>query len=188
MRLQVHGQRRAQVVEAGVHLAGYGAAMGARCMRSAGSRSASGRISARYSAIASVSQTLTPSWRRHGTRNDGDSSKSSARVEGSSEDIDLLLELQAGHLAEQPAAQRPGRVVLAADRKYGCCHSARPSLIAAPRRHRRPAPFKKPLANHPQDALAFVRCTIGCRQVRGRCGGPRTETTCSTSPTKPIPT
>ena len=40
--------------------------------------------SLRYSAIASVSQILTPSWVRQGTRNDGDSSSSSARVEGSS--------------------------------------------------------------------------------------------------------
>ena len=36
--------------------------------------------------MASVSQILTPSWVRQGTRNDGDSSSSSARVDGSSLD------------------------------------------------------------------------------------------------------
>ena len=34
--------------------------------------------------MASVSQILMPSWVRHGTRNDGESSSNSARVEGSS--------------------------------------------------------------------------------------------------------
>ncbi|KAF7961509.1 hypothetical protein AWV80_32555, partial [Cupriavidus sp. UYMU48A] len=47
----------------------------ARAARSSGSRPALGWISFRYSAIASVSHTVTPSWRRHGTRIDGDSSR-----------------------------------------------------------------------------------------------------------------
>src|SRR5260221_2152489 len=56
----------------------------ARWMRSAGTRPASGLISLRYSAIASVSQTVAPSWRRHGTRIDDDSSRISARADASS--------------------------------------------------------------------------------------------------------
>src|SRR6266403_1529633 len=56
----------------------------ARNMRSAGNRPASGMTSLRYSDIASVSQTVAPSWRRHGTRIDDDSSRISARADGSS--------------------------------------------------------------------------------------------------------
>ena len=37
---------------------------------------------------------------------------------------DLLVEIEARHLAEQPAAQRPGAVVLAADRECGLGHGA----------------------------------------------------------------
>src|SRR5436309_4787294 len=56
----------------------------ARRMRSAGSRPALGMISLRYSAIARVSHTVAPSWRRHGTRIDDDSNRISARAEASS--------------------------------------------------------------------------------------------------------
>ena len=56
----------------------------ARARRSCGSSLASGCTSFRYSAIASVSQTSTPSTVRHGVRNEGDSSKSSARAAASS--------------------------------------------------------------------------------------------------------
>src|SRR5947209_4338458 len=56
----------------------------ARATRSAGNNAASGMISFRYSAIASVSQTVAPSWRRHGTRMDDDSSRISAFAEASS--------------------------------------------------------------------------------------------------------
>src|SRR5579871_5349417 len=56
----------------------------ARKMRSRGIISACGMVSFRYSAIASVSHTVAPSWRRHGTRIDEDNNKISARAEGSS--------------------------------------------------------------------------------------------------------
>ena len=56
MRLEVHRQRRAQIVEAGMHLAGRRRGSGRAPPRSLGSRPASGLISARYSAMASVSQ------------------------------------------------------------------------------------------------------------------------------------
>src|SRR4051794_10576707 len=56
----------------------------ARATRSAGNRPASGMISLRYSAIASVSQTVAPSWRRHGTRMEDESSRISALAEASS--------------------------------------------------------------------------------------------------------
>src|SRR5450432_872252 len=52
--------------------------------RSAGNKPACGMASLRYSAIASVSQTVAPSWRRQGTRIDDDSSRISARADGSS--------------------------------------------------------------------------------------------------------
>src|SRR6476619_724067 len=58
----------------------------ARALRSFGKRPASGLSSLRYSARASVYQILTPSWVRQGTRNAGDNSSSSARVDGSSLD------------------------------------------------------------------------------------------------------
>src|SRR6201985_1503240 len=56
----------------------------ARETASARGNPASGMTSLRYSAIASVSQTVAPSCRRHGTRIDDDSSRISARAEGSS--------------------------------------------------------------------------------------------------------
>src|SRR6201999_510725 len=56
----------------------------ARWIRSAGNNPACGMVSLRYSAIASVSQTVAPSCRRQGTRIDDDSSRISARAEGSS--------------------------------------------------------------------------------------------------------
>src|SRR6267378_2462540 len=56
----------------------------AREMRSAGSRPASGLISLRYSAIACVFHTVAPSWRRHGTRIEDDSSSIYARADASS--------------------------------------------------------------------------------------------------------
>src|SRR5882757_1488283 len=56
----------------------------ARRMRSCGSKPASGMISLRYSAIASVSHTVAPSCRRQGTRMDDDSSRISALAEASS--------------------------------------------------------------------------------------------------------
>src|ERR1700748_3250348 len=56
----------------------------ARKTRSAGSNLASGITSLRYSAIASVSQTVAPSCRRHGTRIEDDSRRISARAEASS--------------------------------------------------------------------------------------------------------
>src|SRR6266850_3352230 len=59
----------------------------AREMRSAGSRQASGMISLRYSAIASVSHTVAPSWRRQGTKIEDDSSRISARADASSGEV-----------------------------------------------------------------------------------------------------
>src|ERR1700742_3576414 len=56
----------------------------ARKIRSSGSRPDCGMTSLRYSAIASVSQTVAPSCRRHGTRMEEDSSSISARAEASS--------------------------------------------------------------------------------------------------------
>src|ERR1700694_4278440 len=56
----------------------------ARNMRSAGNRPASGLTSLRYSAIASVSHTVAPSCRSHGTRIDEDSSRISDRADASS--------------------------------------------------------------------------------------------------------
>src|SRR3954470_6267479 len=56
----------------------------ARCTRSDGNSPASGITSLRYSAIASVSQTVAPSCRRHGTRIDEDSNRISARADASS--------------------------------------------------------------------------------------------------------
>ena len=102
--LQVHRQGRAQIGEAGMHLAADRAAMGAG--DAIGRQQPGFRLrSARYSAIASVSQTLAPSCVRHGTRNEGDSSSSSARVGRIVERHQNLVELQAGQLAQQPAAQ-----------------------------------------------------------------------------------
>src|ERR1700733_9278200 len=61
----------------------------ARNTRSAGNRPAFGMISLRYSAIASVSHTVAPSWRRHGTRMDDESSRISARAEASSGEVTI---------------------------------------------------------------------------------------------------
>src|ERR1700681_1822563 len=56
----------------------------ARSAGAAGMSPASGFNSFRYSAMASVSQTLTPSQTRQGTKKEGESRSSSARVDGSS--------------------------------------------------------------------------------------------------------
>src|SRR3981189_1970616 len=61
----------------------------ARNTRSAGNRPGSGMTSLRYSAIASVSHTVAPSWRRHGTRIDDDSSRISARADASSGEVTI---------------------------------------------------------------------------------------------------
>src|SRR5882757_11475226 len=61
----------------------------ARNTRSSGNRPASGMTSLRYSAIAIVSHTVAPSWRRHGTRIDDDSSRISAFAEGSSGEVTI---------------------------------------------------------------------------------------------------
>ena len=57
----------------------------ARAIRSPGYMPACGKTSCRYSAIASVSHTVTPSCTRQGTRIDEARSSSSARVSGSSD-------------------------------------------------------------------------------------------------------
>src|SRR6266567_3556940 len=56
----------------------------ARWTRSAGNSPASGIASLRYSAIASVSQTVAPSCRRHGTKIEDDNKRISARADASS--------------------------------------------------------------------------------------------------------
>ena len=56
----------------------------ARACLSVGSICASGLSSLRYSAIASVSHMVMPSWIRVGTRMDDERSRSSARADGSS--------------------------------------------------------------------------------------------------------
>src|ERR1700743_3434410 len=61
----------------------------ARKIRSSGSRPDCGLTSLRYSAIASVSQTVAPSCRKHGTRMEEDSSRISARAEGSSGEVTI---------------------------------------------------------------------------------------------------
>src|SRR6202022_4829975 len=61
----------------------------ARDTRSSGSRPECGMTSLRYSAIASVSHTVAPSWRRHGTRIDDDSSRISARADASSGEVTI---------------------------------------------------------------------------------------------------
>src|SRR5476649_2140404 len=58
-----------------------------RAARSAGSNPAAGLVSLRYSAIARVSQILTPSCVRQGTRIEGESRRISARASGSSGEI-----------------------------------------------------------------------------------------------------
>ena len=55
----------------------------ARATGSSGSRPACGKRSCRYSAIARASHTVTPACSSRGTRNDGESRSSSARVAGS---------------------------------------------------------------------------------------------------------
>src|ERR1700722_613556 len=56
----------------------------ARKIRSSGTKPECGMTSLRYSAIASVSQTVAPSCRKHGTRMEDDNSRISARAEASS--------------------------------------------------------------------------------------------------------
>ena len=72
-------------------------------MRSSGIRPASGLISFRYWAIASVFQTFAPSCVRQGTRIDGASSSSSLRASASSgETITSLNSRPAKRAISQP--------------------------------------------------------------------------------------
>ena len=96
-----------------------------RAARSAGRMPALGKVSLRYSAIASVSHTCMPLWSSAGVRKDGDSSRSSARAPGSSIDWRFSSNFKSGHLAKKPTAQRPGRIILAADRQYRIGHLIR---------------------------------------------------------------
>ena len=82
-----------------------------------------GSISSRYWAIASVFQTFAPSCVRQGTRIDGASSRSSLRASASSGETITSSNVEPGEARHQPAAQRPRRIVLAAD-----------SVSVAPRR------------------------------------------------------
>jgi len=81
----------------------------ARATGSAGSSPASGLISCRYSAIASVSQISMPLWCSAGTRIEEDSSSISARMAGSSGEITSSLKSSSASLAmSQPRrAQAP---------------------------------------------------------------------------------
>ena len=99
-----------------------------------------GHTSCRYSAIASVSHTVTPSCTRHGTRIDDARSSSSARVLGSSDATTCLLEVQPGQPGEQEAAQRPRRVVLAADQERRHVASLHRPVHAAPQYNARTCP------------------------------------------------
>ena len=186
MRLEVHGQRRAQVVEARVHLAGYRAAMGA--LDALGGQQMGfwfqlGEVLRDRERVPDLGAIVVQAGHQKRRRQQQELRSRRGIIGGHR----LLDELQAGHLAEQPAAQRPGRVVLAADRKYGCCHSARPSLVAASR-GANASPVSKTARHPPQDALAFVRCTIGSRAGSAAAAARGLETTCSILPTKPIPT
>ena len=61
-----------------------------------------------------------------------------------------LLEVEPGHLAEQPAAQRPGAVVLAGDRQRGLGHLSPPQGV-------RPAGPTKLSRSAAKNALAFLQ-------------------------------
>ena len=74
----------------------------ARAMRSPGYRPAFGLTSLRYSAIASVSHTVTPSCTRHGTRiNEAPQLGTSVEVIGGD---NLFLELEPRQPSEEEAA------------------------------------------------------------------------------------
>ena len=115
-RLQVHRQRRAQVGEAGVHLAADRAAVRARrCGRRETGRRRARFV--RYCAIASVFHTRAPSCdeARHPDRR-REQQQLAARVGVVGRDH-RLVEVEPGEARQQPAAQRPRRVVLAPQRQ-----------------------------------------------------------------------
>ncbi len=116
MRLQVHRQRRAQVGKAGMHLAADRAAMRARGF-SFGSRPASGRVSLRYSRDRQRVPDLDAVMGEAGHQEGGRQQQQFGARRGVVAGDHLLLEVEAGELAQQPAAQRPGAVVLAGDRE-----------------------------------------------------------------------
>ena len=81
----------------------------ARALRSAGSKPALGLISLRYSPMASVSQTCTPSWSSEGTRIEADSSSISAFMAGSSGEMmcSVNSSLASLHMSQPRKAQAP---------------------------------------------------------------------------------
>src|ERR1700682_4273629 len=71
----------------------------ARAARSAGNNPLFGLTSLKYSAMASVSHTLIPSWVRHGTRIDGESRRISLRASASSGETMTSLKSRPANLA-----------------------------------------------------------------------------------------
>ena len=111
--------------EARVHLAADRAAVRARrCGRPAAARCRA-RPRRGTRAIASVSQTLMPSCVRHGTRIDGDEQQQLLARVGVVGRRPSPRRTEPGEARQQPAAQRPGRVVLAAERQRRAAAAAR---------------------------------------------------------------
>ena len=114
MRLQVHRQRRAQVGEAGMHLAADRAAMrarGERLRQQAGLGQDLVQIFGDRQRVPDLDAVMGEAGHQEGRRQQQQFGAGRGVVAGDS----LLLEFEAGHLAQQPAAQRPGAVVLAGD-------------------------------------------------------------------------
>jgi hypothetical protein len=123
--------------------------------------------SSRYCAMARVFQTRAPSWVRQGTRIDGASSSSSRRASASSAATITSVEGRGRQsLHEQPPAQRPGRVVFAAEGE------ARDGSGRACRRARGLACRRRGLAAG-RGPFGEGRCAGATLAARGRLGGGR---------------
>ena len=130
VRLDVHRQGGTQITETRMHLAADRAAM--RALRLFGREQAGVRPD--FMEVFGNGQRVPDLQPRYGSgRGRGKTAIATAirrASEGSSVETLLLVEVQAGHFAQQPAAQRPGAVVFAGDAESSNCHAVPPRQIA----------------------------------------------------------
>ena len=142
VRLEVHRQRRAQVAEAGMHFARDRAAtraLGALLRQQA-------RRGQQFMEIFGDGERVPDLDAIVGQAGDQERRRQQQQLgprRGVVAADHLLLELQAGHFAQQPSAQRPGAVILAGDGECGLGHRAYPTFLPASKRPFRLAPFQR---------------------------------------------
>ncbi len=125
--LEVHRQRRAQVVEARVHLAADGPAPGPLCgigRQQSGLREGLGQVLGDGHGVPHFDSVVGE--HRHQER--GREQQEFGPRRGVIHGNPLLVHVEAGELAQQMSPQAPRRIILAADGQDGRCHRGKPQI------------------------------------------------------------